>query len=152
MVAAVGRPHALGMTTTSNKQLVIDFIQALFTKGDLDAVDRYLSPSFVNHDEPFPGGPAGPDGMRAAATVFRAACPDWHSELDALIAENDLVVERFTASGTHRGELMGVAPTGQTLVLHGINIFRIAGDQIVERWGCLDMLGVLGQLGLAPGR
>ena len=133
-----------------NKQLVCDFIQDLFTKGDLDAVDRYLHPAFVNHDPPFPGAPEGPAGMRMAAAMYREALPDWHSEVDQLIAEDDLVVERFHACGTHRGTLLGVPGTGRTLVLYGINVFRIRGDQIVERWGQLDQLGLLRQLDLSP--
>ncbi len=148
--AADDRRNLVAMTT-QNKQLVRDFIQALFTKGDLDAVDRYLHPAFVNHDPPFPGAPDGREGMRAAAAMFREALPDWRSEVDQLVAEDDIVVERFHASGTHRGELMGVPGTGRTLALNGINVFRVDGDQIVERWGQLDQLGLLRQLGIAPG-
>ena len=136
--------------TTSNKQLVNTFIQALFTDGDLAAVDRYLDPGMINHDPPFPGAPAGPEGMRQAAAMFRQALPDWHSQVDQLIAEGDTVVERFTASGTHTGELMGVPGTGHTLVLTGIQIFRIHNDKIVERWGQLDQIGLLRQLGQIP--
>lgn len=141
------------MTTTSsahNKQLVENFIQELFTDGDLDAVGRYLRSDFVNHDAPFPGAPDGPEGMRLAAAMFRQALPDWHSEVEQLVAEGDTVVERFTATGTHRGELMDVRPTGKTITLAGINVFRIDGDRIVERWGRLDELSLLRQLGLIP--
>ncbi len=151
MVARPGPPHDLAMTTdriTGNKDLVNNFIQDLFSKGDLAAVDRYLHPKFVSHDPPFPGAPGGPEGMRLAAATFRRALPDWHSDVRALIAEGDLVAELFTASGTHRAELMGASPSGKTLTLRGVNIFRIDGDKIVERWGCLDQLGLLRQLGL----
>ncbi len=133
-----------------NKQFVDSFIQELFTKGDLDAVDRYLAPDFVDHDPPVPDAPSGAEGMRRAAAMFREALPDWHSVPDQFVAEGDIVMERFIARGTHRGELMGVAPTGKTLVLAGINVFRVDGDKIVERWGRLDELGLLRQLGLAP--
>jgi steroid delta-isomerase-like uncharacterized protein len=136
--------------TNQNKQLVEDFIQDLFTKGDLDAVDRYLDPAFVNHDAPFPGAPEGPEGMRQAGAIFRQALPDWHSDVERLVAEGDIVVEEFTARGTHRGELFGVPATGRTLTLRGVNTFRVKGDRIVERWGLLDQLGLLQQLGLAP--
>jgi steroid delta-isomerase-like uncharacterized protein len=135
---------------TANKKLVEEFIQELFTKGDLDAVDRYLHPGVVNHDPPFPGAPDGLEGMRHAARVFRAALPDWHSDIEQLIGEGDTVVERFAASGTHRGELMGVPPTGKVLTLRGIQIFRIENGLIVERWGRLDEMGLLRQLGLVP--
>ena len=104
----------------------------------------------INHDPPFPGAPAGPEGMRQAAAMFRQALSDWHSQVDQLIAEGDTVVERFTASGTHTGELMGVPGTGHTLVLTGIQIFRIHNDKIVERWGQLDQIGLLRQLGQIP--
>lgn len=154
MAAAPQPLHDQIMTsnnTTQNKQLVDTFIQELFTKGDLAAVDRYVHPDFVNHDPPFPGAPEGREGLRLAAAMFREALPDWHSEIYQLIAEDDLVVERFTASGTHRGELMGAAPTGRTLVLTGIQIFRIEGERIVERWGRLDDAGLFRQLGLVAG-
>ncbi len=142
-----------GMTNDQidrNKKIVDAFIQELFTEGDLGAVDRHLTPGFVDHDPPVPGAPSGAEGMRRAAVMFREALPDWHSVPDQMVAEGDIVVERFIARGTHRGELMGVAPTGKTLVLAGINVFRVDGDRIAERWGRLDELGLLRQLGLAP--
>ncbi|WP_198675964.1 ester cyclase [Kribbella monticola] len=134
--------------TEQNKITVRDFIDDLFTEGDLGAVETYLSEDFINHDPPF-GASADRYGMGAASAMLRAAFPDWHSDLHQLIAEGDLVVERFTASGTHRGELMGVAPTGRTMSLPGINIFRLRDGRIVERWGRLDDLGFRRQLGSA---
>ncbi|WP_405066884.1 ester cyclase [Kribbella sp. NBC_01510] len=136
-------------TTDSNKAVVRDFIDGLFTKGDPSAVDTYLAGDFINHDPPFGVTPDG-DGMRAAGAMMRAAFPDWHSELHALVAEGDIVVERFTAGGTHEGEVMGIAPTGKTVSLPGINIFRLRDGRIVERWGGLDDLGFLRQLGVVP--
>jgi predicted ester cyclase len=81
--------------------------------------------------------------------MFRAAFPDWHSDVHLLVGEGDIVVELFTASGTHTGaDIMGVAAAGRTVNLPGINIFRISDGRIVERWGRLDDLGLLRQLGL----
>jgi steroid delta-isomerase-like uncharacterized protein len=150
MVTSSRPAHDDGMTTTTNKQLVEDFISALFTDGDLTAVDRYLDPDFVNHDPPLPGSPDGAAGMRQAAEVFRKAFPDWRSDLQHMIAEDDLVAEHFVAHGTHRGSVMGETPTGQEVALRGVNIFRITGGKITERWGRLDDLGLLQQLGLGP--
>ncbi|MEU1041390.1 ester cyclase [Streptomyces sp. NPDC005907] len=132
-----------------NKKTVSDFIEALFTKGDLGAVDVWLAEDFVDHDPPF-GGPPDREGMRAAGAMFRAAFPDWHSDTGLMVGEGDLVVEQFTATGTQRGEVLGVAPTGRTLSLPGINIFRLRDGRIVERWGRLDELGLLRALGLVP--
>jgi steroid delta-isomerase-like uncharacterized protein len=135
-------------TTDKNKTTVTDFIAALFTKGELDAVDKHLTEDFVNHDPPF-GATADKEGMRSAAALFRSVFPDWHSDLQLLVAEGDIVVELFTATGTHTGApIMGVAPSGETVTLPGVNIFRLRDGQIVERWGRLDDLGFLRQLGV----
>jgi steroid delta-isomerase-like uncharacterized protein len=150
MAELSGTTHHGRMTGTPNKQIVEKFIAALFTDGDLTAVDRYLDPGFINHDPPLPGSPDGPDGMRKVAEIMRRAFPDWRSDVQHMIAEGDLVAEHFVAHGTHRGSVMGEAPTGQDVVLRGVNIFRIADAKIVERWGRLDDLGLLQQLGLAP--
>lgn len=151
MVTVVTIPAMSNDRIQHNKQLVDAFIQELFTKGDLSAVDRYLAPDFVDHDPSVPDSPPGPESMRQAGAVIRQAMPDWRSDLELLVAEGDYVVEQFTARGTHRGELMGVPATGKTMTLPGINIFRIQDGKIVERWGRLDWLGLFRQLGLASG-
>ena len=147
-VWALGTPQTAVMDAIEqNKNTVTSFIDALFTKGDLGAVDEYLAEEFVNHDPPI-GVTADREGMRAAGAMFRAAFPDWHSEMDIMVGEGDLVVEHFTASGTQQGEIFGVPPSGRTVTLPGINIWRVRDGRIVERWGRLDELGLLRQLGL----
>jgi steroid delta-isomerase-like uncharacterized protein len=136
-------------TIDQNKNTVTSFIEALFTKGDLGAVEEYLAEEFIGHDPP-PGATGDREGMRQTAAMFRAAFPDWHSETGILVGEGDLVVEQFTASGTQRGEIFGAPASGRTVSLPGINIWRVRDGRIVERWGRLDELGLLRQLGLAP--
>jgi steroid delta-isomerase-like uncharacterized protein len=141
-------------TTEQNKAIVREFIDGLFTKGDLGAVDTYLAEDFVNRDPPF-GAASDREGMHGAGAMFRAAFADWHSDIDHLIGEGDLVVERFTASGTQQGEIMGVPATGRTVTLRGIQIFRIRDGRIVERWGKHRLqAGDLswGELALGPAR
>jgi predicted ester cyclase len=67
-----------------------------------------------------------------------------------MIAEGDLVAMTWTATGTHQGELMGIAPTGRSVTITGIGVDRISGGQIVESWGNYDALGMLAQLGAIP--
>ena len=135
--------------TEQNKTIVTEFIEALFTKGELDAVDKYLAEDFVNHDPPF-GATADREGMRSAGALFRSVFPDWHSDMHLLIAEGDLVVEQFTAAGTHTGApIMGVASSGEKVTMAGVNIFRLRDGRIVERWGRLDDLGFRQQLGIS---
>jgi steroid delta-isomerase-like uncharacterized protein len=137
------------MTSDNNKAVVKEFIDRLFTEGDVAVLDELAGSDYVDHDPPF-GASGTVEGWRAMATMIRNAFPDWHSDLGALYAEAEIVVERFTASGTHRGEIFGIPPSDKTCTLPGINIFRLRDDRLVERWGRVDELGMLRQLGLVP--
>ena len=66
------------------------------------------------------------------------------------IAEDDKVVTRWTAVGSHQGELMGIPPTGRRVTVTGITINRIVGGKIMETWNNYDALGQLQQLGVVP--
>lgn len=138
------------MTNTEQNKMVVDeFIQTLFTKGDVSAVERHLASDFVAHDPPMPDLSGDAAGFREAATRIRAAFPDWRSELHLLVAEGDYVAEHFTASGTQRGEIMGFPATNRTVRVPGVNIFRLRDGKITDRWGLLDMAALFAQLGAA---
>jgi predicted ester cyclase len=82
--------------------------------------------------------------------MYRSAYPDTHLAIGEMIAEGDLVAITWTATGTHQGDLMGIAPTGRSVTVSGIGVNRISGGQIVESWANYDALGMLAQLGALP--
>jgi steroid delta-isomerase-like uncharacterized protein len=95
------------------------------------------------------------DGKGAAKLkeVFRRlhqAFPDLQITVEDLIAEDDKVVGRNTVTGTHRGEYMGLPPTGRTVAYDEIFIFRCAEGRIAETWGAVDVISQMKQLGLIP--
>jgi predicted ester cyclase len=67
-----------------------------------------------------------------------------------MIAEEDKVASRVSLSATHQGEFQGIPPTGKQVMQTGIDLLRIAGGKVVERWGEFDNLGLLQQLGVLP--
>jgi len=67
-----------------------------------------------------------------------------------MVAEGDKVVARLRISGTHQGEFLGIAPTGNQITLTGIDILGIAEGKVVEHWGNSDLLGMMRQLGAIP--
>jgi steroid delta-isomerase-like uncharacterized protein len=81
---------------------------------------------------------------------MRAAFPDTRMTIEDEIAEGDKVVIRWTIRGTHKGEYMGIAPTGKEVTVTGISVYRIERGKIVEDWSNNDMLGMLQQLGAIP--
>ena len=119
--------------------------------GDMTAVDEIIAPEFVRHD--LAGGTEahGPDGVKRLIAALRSAFPDIQTTVDDVISGGDRVVVRFTARGTHRGQFQGIAATCREATWTGINIYRVADGQIQETWQLADGLGLLRQLGAAPG-
>ena len=92
----------------------------------------------------------GVEGLKQFVTMIRSAIPDLHITLEDDIAEGDKVVSRWSAQGTHQGELMGIAPTGNQMMITGITIHRIEEGKIVEEWENWDALGLMQQIGAIP--
>jgi predicted ester cyclase len=76
--------------------------------------------------------------------------PDIHFTIDDMVVEGNKAVVRYTNTGTHKGEFMGIPPTNKKVTMWAIGIDRIAGGKFVESWGRYDTLGFMQQLGLVP--
>jgi steroid delta-isomerase-like uncharacterized protein len=133
-----------------NKAVVRRFIEEVWNNGNLDAIDELIAENHVDHDPAREGTSGGRQGMRGFVEMYRSAYPDTRLEIGEMIAEGDLVAMSWTATGTHQGELMGIAPTGRSVKVTGIGIDRVSGGQIVESWANYDALGMLAQLGAIP--
>jgi steroid delta-isomerase-like uncharacterized protein len=131
----------------ANKAIVLRFYEELWNNGNFDAADELVAADYVRHDLRPGEAPPGPAGQKAVAAKFRAAFPDVRMDVEALVAENDLVVARWTMTGTHSGAWGEVAPTGRTVRFSGVNFFRIADGKIAEIWNVRDDLGLREQLG-----
>jgi predicted ester cyclase len=89
--------------------------------------------------------------MNNVITTCRAAFHGLHVTIDDIIADGDKVIARFTARGIHKGEFMGLPPTGKAIIMTGIEIFRIKEGKIAELWGEANLMGLMQQLGILPG-
>ena len=133
---------------SDNETLVRRFFTEVFNKGDLEAVETFTHPQHANHDPTAPEVPTGPEGVRRLVELYRSAFPDIHFEHEDVVDLGDKVAHRWTFTGTHRGEIMGVEPTGRKVTVQGIEINRIADGKIAESWAISDALGMLEQLGV----
>jgi len=129
----------------TNKEIVRRFSDDLWGRGDFAAADEVLAADVIEHN-PLPGQGAGRDGHKQVVAVFRSAFPDLRVVTEDLLEDGDRVALRWRAEGTHRGDLMGMPPTGKRVVLTGIEILRVAGGKIVERWAEDNGQSVLAQL------
>ena len=82
------------MAAEDNKAVVRRVIEEMFNQGNLDTADELIAPDYVNHDPAMPEEVRGPEGFKEFAAAYRAAFPDLHMEIEAQIAEGDLVATR----------------------------------------------------------
>ena len=149
-VAAQQWVHTEGTMTERNKAVALRWSQELWSKGHLAVADEIVAPDYVRHDPGAPFPAQGPEDVKRMVTMLRAMLPDLRITVDALIAEDDFVVSRYTATATDTVGYMGMPPTGKTVRTPAIQIFRFSNGRIVESWAARDDLGVLRQLGQLP--
>jgi len=89
------------MSEEENKVLVRRWIEEGVNKGNLAIIDELFDPDVVSHDHLAGDFRGTEDGPKRTVTTFRAAFPDIHFTIEDLITEDDKVVTRWTASGTH---------------------------------------------------
>jgi len=138
------------MSTEQNKALVRQMVEEVFNRGNMSRADEFLAPDFVEREELPPGIPRDREGVKQLTIMLRSAFPDFKAAIDDIVAEGDKVVISQTWSGTHKGEFMGIPPTGKSVSFGVIDIIRIAGGKFVEHWGQMDSMGMMQQLGAIP--
>ena len=129
-----------------NEAVVRRVIEEGWNRGNLTVVDDCLADAYTQE------GPLetvrGPEGQKAQIAKYRAAFPDCHLQIDELISAGDRVVVRYTYSGTQRGELAGIPPTGRSVIGHGIDLLHLVDGRIVASYSQWDALGLMQQLGV----
>ncbi|MBI1245939.1 MAG: ester cyclase [Alphaproteobacteria bacterium] len=132
--------------TDINKRAVMRFNMDVIGKGDAAAFAELFDPDFVNRTAP-PGMPPGKDGMwNTIVNVLRPAFPDLTVEILDQFAEGDRVCTRKIIRGTHKGALMGIAPTGKAVAIDVIDIVRLRDGRYLEHWGMNSLAAVVAQL------
>ena len=134
------------MSLETNKALILEFYKA-FDQQDIERGRTLISEEVVAKGlDAVPR--QGIDAVMSYGKAMFAAFPDGQHTLEEIIAEGDKVVSRGTFCGTHRGELMGMPPTGKQVTFAVIHIDRIVDGKIVEHWGQADVFGMMQQLGV----
>jgi predicted ester cyclase len=122
-------------------------IDEIFNRGHLAAADDLIASDYVNRDAT-PGQGGGPSGVKHVATMYRTAFPDLRLTIEEMLAVEDRVIVRVRETGTHLGPLLGAAPTGRRVEWTWIGIYRIDNGRLAERWGVIENLHLLQQIGL----
>jgi predicted ester cyclase len=128
-------------------------VQRLFEepwKGNWDVIDEVVAPAYVGYDSGQPEPVHGPDGLREYFRRYSDAFPDARLTVHEQVVEGDKVATRWSARGTHAGEIAGIGPTGKEVTVSGLTISTLERGQVVQQWTTWDRLGMLVQLGAVP--
>lgn len=136
--------------SAETKAIARRFLEEAFNGGNFGVVDELVAPEFVSHDAAMPEPMIGIEAAKASIAGYREAFPDLRLTIEQQVAEGEFVTTRWSARGTHEGDLMGIAPTGKQSTVTGITIDRITDGRFVESWTNWDTLGMLQQLGVVP--
>ena len=137
------------MTLEENKKFMVYFIEEVINRKNLDAANDLVLEDFIEH-LPFPGQGPGREGLKFALNSMFTGFPDMHWTVNEQIAEGEKVVTRFTWTGTHQGEFMGIPPTSKQVEVWGVVIDVVSNNLFSESRIIMDNVGLLQQLGVMP--
>ncbi|MCK5066654.1 MAG: ester cyclase [Bacteroidales bacterium] len=130
-----------------NKDFIEVFTKDFWNKQNIAAFETYFTSDYIYHNAE---GDMNAEQYKGLCQAYLSAFPDLHITTDYLVAEGDRVVKVWTAHSTHTSDFMGIPASGKSIVIKGIEMFRIADGKIAELWACMDNLGMLQQLGVIP--
>jgi predicted ester cyclase len=137
------------MSLEENKAIARRWSDEIWGKGNVSALDELMAANFSWLN--------APPGMAPDLNSFKqyvaslSSFANMSCTIEDMIAEGDKVAVRWTWSGRHTGDYMGMVPTGKQVTMDGVSIIRIASGKIVEEWDQQDNLSFMEQLGAKIG-
>jgi predicted ester cyclase len=135
--------------TTDSQRTAERIPLEVINQGKFDLLDELLSTDFVDHAARQGVAPTR-EGLKQTLVELKSAFPDVWYTVDDAIASGDQVVHRLSASGTMKGDFMGIPATGKRAAWTEIHVGRYANGRLTEHWGLVDELAMLVQLGVVP--
>jgi len=136
------------MSLEENKELVRRIYDELWNERKLEVAEELIAQDAVNYDTGLLPQTFGPEEMKGTVRMVTASFPDNRHEVEEIIAEGDKVVVHCTLTGTHEGEFMGIPPTGRSIEVTEIHVYRLEDGKAVEHRVGRDDLGAMRQLGV----
>lgn len=133
---------------TQEESLVRQYIEQVWNRGDLASLEHLTTPDFA-----YCLGSQAPRDRRAMSEFIAAThvvFQDWNVQVEQAVVGGAAVAVRWSGRVTHSGPFRGLAPTGRTIAVTGMNMYTIRAGKICSEWEQMDSLGMLQQLGALP--
>lgn len=143
-------PVVVPMTTENHRQSIESpaqiMVDEVWSRGDLDLIDDVVTADYVEYDPALPEPIRGPEALKETIAMFRKGTPDLTKTIQQTIVDGETVVIPYTATGTHKGEILGVAPTGNEIEVQGVFVYHGEGGRLSEGTDLWDTYGLLRQI------
>ena len=133
--------------SSDNKALVRRWFDEVWNNGRVEAIDELMSPHCVVHGLG-PGVMDGPAGFKPFHASYRDAFPDVKLRIEDIVGEGSIVAARWSGTGTHRGNGLGLPATDRPVTFSGMSFARVENGKLVEGWNIFDQLSMFQQLGV----
>jgi len=149
-LSAASQLRILQAQSKANEAVARLFVDAVLAKGDLARADALLAAGFVDHD-PAPGKNPDAAGFKGGVTALRASFPDLAYTIEDVIVSGERISVRGFCTGTQNGAFLGAPASGRAFRAGFVEVLRLQGDRIAERWGAKDAVKMIDQLGIVCG-
>jgi len=136
---------------TENEAVVRRTIDEAWNGGRFEVLDETVADQYIRHESALPS-PVGRAELKETIRRYRDAFPDLNIVIEDMVSSGDLVTTRWRASGTHRGDLMGLGATNKRSEVTGLNLTRFLDGKVTEEWSEWNEADMLRQLGALPER
>ena len=136
------------MADRTNEEIIRTFIEEGWNKGDAAVIERIIAPKAVGHVSHEPGPRTDVNRVTQVVKGIHAASKDFKVTIHEMVSSGDTVAVRWTARGTHTGELAGISPTNKSVSVVGSDFYHLKDGKIVEGWQVWDSLGAMTALGV----
>lgn len=134
----------------ATKGIVRSYFNEVLNQGNFDRLNEIVAPEVVMHEPMLLEPVSGVEALKNYVAALRAGFPNIRYNVERETADQEMGAIRWTMSGTHQGDFFGTPPTGKSVNLQGVNIFRLREGQIVEIWVNENALGLLEQIRALP--
>ncbi|WP_417609939.1 ester cyclase [Parasphingorhabdus sp.] len=144
----------MGGEISARKQILTDFLQDVWTDGQVEKVDHYLADNYSIHNDPgdpWDGQTLSIAGFKDRLIQSRAMAPDQIFDVEKMVEEGNDIAVAWSWSGTHLGDIPGIPATGRNITMTGLTIYSFEGDRLSGHWQIADRLSVFQQLTQGPG-
>lgn len=137
-----------GPKSTANPAQLM--LREVWSTGDLELIDELVADRHVHHDPLLEEPISGASALKEWVATVRTGSPTLTKSVRETYVDGNAVVLTYTSTGTHDGEIMGIAPTGRSFELEGTSVFRVDEGKLVETVDVWDTYGLFSQIGAVP--